>query len=198
MDFKVEDTYGLVLDLVRSNVDLVSGMIRLLAHCSRLCPSPAWDEIASLDFASDAVYLKRWLHDLLQSEPPGENIVAFWFGLFDRSSPGGAFACLYLSGAESYTSGDTDSGWACGPAYFPDGRNADSGALRSLSAMLRSLDEDAAWLGSYVLPLGYASLAVAQALGQLPPGLLLGRRNSRAVAVGFDSGDFITLPEIKA
>src|SRR5262245_3274227 len=48
---------------------------------------------------ADSAYLKRWLHDLLETEPPGENIVAFWFGLFDETAPdSGAFARLYLSG----------------------------------------------------------------------------------------------------
>lgn len=197
MDFTVADTYGAVSDLMRCETDVTSGVRRLLEHCDSLCPSAVWSEIAELDFAADSAYLKRWLHELLETEPPGENIVAFWFGLFDETAPdGGAFARLYLAGAESYDPDETNSEWACSPAYFPSGRYADSAVLRSISKVLSGAGEDISWLGSYVLPLGYASLALADACRSLSPDTLLGRRASRPVAVGFDSGDFITLPAI--
>lgn len=173
------------------------GVKRLLDHCNGLCPSAVWSEIAGMDFAADSAYLRRWLHDLLETEPPGENIVAFWFGLFDETAPdGGAFARLYLSGSESYDPDDSNSEWACSPTYFPNGRYADSAVLRSIPTVLRGVEEEISWLGSYVLPLGYASLAIADACRRLPPNTVLGSRASRAVAVGFDSGDFITLPAI--
>lgn len=197
MDFTVAETYGVVSDLMKFETDVVSGVRHLLDHCNRLRPSSAWSEIGGLDFTGDSANLKRWLQGLLETEKPEENIVAFWFGLFDETGPdGGAFARLYLAGSESYDSDDSTSEWACSPAYFPDGRYADSGVLRSMSRILSTTAEEISWLGSYVLPLGYASLAVADACRQLQPDALLGRRTSRAVAVGFDSGDFITLPAI--
>jgi hypothetical protein len=163
---------------MRYDLEVVPGVGRLLEHCSGLCPSAAWEQVAALDFAGDLDYLKRWLRDLLETETPEENIVAFWFGIFDDGGPGEApFARLYLAGSESYDPEDKTSEWACSPVYFPDGRYADSQVLRSMSTMLGTAGEGASWLGSYVLPLGYASLA-------------------GAVAVGFDSGDSITLPAI--
>ena len=195
MDFTVADTYGAVADLMRCDTDVVSGVKRLVEHCNGLCPSPVWNEIAALDFSGDSAYLKRWLHNLLETETPESSIVAFWFGIFDETGPDGrAFTRLYLAGSKSYESAEESSEWACSPAYFPQGRYADSKVLRSMSAILSAASEDTAWLGSYVLALGYASLAVAEACRQLPQDLLLGTRTSRAVAVGFDSGDFITLP----
>jgi hypothetical protein len=197
MDFTVADTYGAVSDLLRCKTDVASGVRRLLEHCNGLCPSAVWSEIADLDFAADSAYLKRWLHDLLEAEPPGDNIVAFWFGLFDETAPdGGAFTRLYLSGSESYDPDGLNSDWACSPLYFPNGRYADSAVLRSVPRILSGVGEQISWLGSYVLPLGYGSLAVADACRCLSPDTLLGTRPSRAVAVGFDSGDFITLPMI--
>lgn len=197
MDFTVADTYGAVSDLMRCETDVTSGVRRLLQHCHGLCPGAVWSEIEELDFAADSAYLKRWLHELLETEPPDEDIVAFWFGLFDETAPdGGAFARFYLAGAESYDPDETNSAWACSPAYFPSGRYAESTVLRSISKALSGAEEDISWLGSYVLPLGYASLAIADACRSLSSDTLLGCRASRAVAVGFDSGDFITLPVI--
>ncbi len=181
---------------MRCESDVASGMRRLLEHCDGLCPGAVWSEIAELDFAADA-YLQRRLRELLETEPPDEDIVALWFGLFDETSPdSGAFARLYLAGAESYDPDETNSAWACSPAYFPNGRYADSAVLRSISKVLSGAGEDILWLGSYVLPLGYTSLAIADACRGLSPDTLLGRP-STAVAVGFDSGDSITLPVIR-
>jgi hypothetical protein len=197
MNFTVEDTYGAVSDLMKGMPDVVSGMKHLLEHCGRLCPSSAWTEIAALDLTGDSAHLKGWLGDLLRTENAGESIAAFWFGIFDESVPeGGAIARLYLAGTESYDSNDSNAEWACSPAYFPDGRYADSAVLRSVPRILSKTSEDAAWLGSYVVPLGYAALVIGDACRQIPLDTLLGDRASRAVVVGFDSGDFITLPPI--
>ena len=197
MDFTVANTYGAVVDLMRYETDVVSGVRRLLEHCNGLCPHSVWSEIGQLDFAGDSAYLKRWLNDLLETERPQDEIVAFWFGLFDESDPdGGASARLYLAGAESYDPDDTNSEWACSPTYLPKGRYANSGVLKSISRTLSTNGEDVSWLGSYVLPLGYTSLAIADACRHLPSDILCGPKTSRAIAVGFDSGDFIILPAI--
>jgi hypothetical protein len=198
VDFTVAETYGAVADLMRDETDVSSGMKRLLAHCNSLHHSAVWSEIAKLDFAADSAHLRRWLSDVLGTEPPGESVAAFWFGLFDGTTPdGGVVPQLYVSGSESYDPDDTSSGWACSPAYFPNGRYADSAVLRAISRMLVGAGEEISWLGSYVPPLGYATIAIADACRRLPPDALLGGRASRAVAVGFDSGDFITLPVIR-
>ncbi len=133
----------------------------------------------------------RWIHS--RNREAWREHRGVWFGLFDETGPqGGAFARLYLAGSESYDPDERNSGWACSPAYFPDGRYADSEVLRSMSRILSTTGEEISWLGSYVLPLGYASLAVSDACRQLQPDTLLGRRTSRTVVVGFDSGDFVT------
>jgi hypothetical protein len=198
MQFSEADTYGEVLNLVRSEINLVPGMRRLLEHCNSICPDTVWREIADLDFASDSDNLNQWLRALLKAEPPEENIVAFWFGVFDEAGTDGrGFTRLYLSGSETYDSGDKAGDWACSATYFPHGRYADSRVLRSVSDILRTAAEDASELGSYVCPLTYACLAVTEACHQIPHELLLGRHVSRALAVGFDSGDFITLAPIR-
>jgi len=189
------DAYGLVSNLARSEVDVASGVGRILEFCNSVCPSEVWREIGALDSTHDCSALERWLHDLLEAEPPEESIVAFWFGLFDEVGPDGrVFTRLYVAGSVSYDPNEMDSSWACGPAYFPRGRYADSQVLLSASALLSAAGGDALELGSYAFALGYASLAVAEVCRQLPSELLLGRRDSRHVAVGFDSGDFVTLP----
>jgi hypothetical protein len=173
-------------------------MERLISHCSDLCPDKVWSEIQRLDFSGDAEDLKTWLENVLVSESPGANIAAFWFGLFDQVGPTGqAFTSLYVAGAETYDPADDSADWASSPAYFPEHRYAESVVLRSISTLLEGCGEDVSWLGSYVLPLAYAALAVKQATRSIPADVWLQGRAVRALAVGFDSGDFVTLPEIK-
>jgi hypothetical protein len=135
MDFTVEQTYGALSDVLTSAPGVGSGMRRLLEHCARVCPSDVWRRIAALDFRGDSARLRRWLEDVLGTDEPAETIVAFWFGLFDETLPdGGAFARLYISGSEAYDPDEKNSGWACSPAYFPEGRYADSEVLRPFLA----------------------------------------------------------------
>lgn len=194
--FTVADTYDVVVDVVARHTDVATGVKKLIDHCGTLCPSTVWREISKLDFPQDSHDLELWLRTLLLEEKPDESIVAFWFGIFDEFTPEGGLARLYLAGSESYDPLDQSPDWACSPTYFPAGRYADSRVLPAVSAILRQADERAMWLGSYVLPLGYAALAVAEACRRLPVDLLLGGRTFRDVAVGFDSGDLITLPRI--
>jgi len=198
MGFTVEQTYGALSQVLKSAPDLVNGMRLLLDHCDQLRSNDVWGKIVELDLTGDAAYLKGWLQNVLAAERPPDSIVAFWFGLFDgASSEGGSLARLYVAGSESYDPEDTNAEWACAPAYFPAGRYADSLVLRSMSRLLSGTDEDTCRLGSYVLLLGYASLALAGACREIPCDVLLGDRPSRAIAVGFDGGHFITLPLIR-
>lgn len=197
MTFSEADTYGVVSSLMMTGTDVASGMRRLIEHCNRLCPDAVWDRVAALDFTGDSDHLTRWLQHLLEVETPDESVVAFWFGIFDQAGADDRnFTRLYLAGSASYDPDDKTADWACRPAYFPKGRNADSEVLRTVSTILRAAGREASELAAYVLPVGYVGLAMVHACARLPRDLLLGHRTSRAAAVGFDSGDFITLPLI--
>lgn len=198
VDFSVADTYDVVAGVVKSEGSVTVGMKRLVEHCAHLSPDPAWPEIGKLDFEGDAENLKTWIEKILVTEPPSANIAAFWFGIFDSLGPDGrASSSLYMAGAETYDPGD-DGSWACSPVYFPEHRYAESAVLRSISGLLAGRDNGVSWLGSYMLPLAYAALAVKKAERSIPADIWLRGRAARAVAVGFDSGDFVTLPEIRA
>jgi hypothetical protein len=198
MGFSRANTYDVVADVVRSEESVVLGMKCLLAHCTNLSPDAAWSEIGKLDFEGDARSLEVWIEKVLVVEPPGANIAALWFGLFDQASPNGrAFSSLYLVGSETYTPEDDDGDWACSPAYVPQQRYAESVVLQSISSLLDGRGDGVSSLGSYMLPLAYAALAVKKAEYSIPAGIWLQGCAVRSIAVGFDSGDFVTLPQIR-
>jgi hypothetical protein len=167
----------------------------LTAYCEENYPGAAWSDIRRLDFDADLANLRRWLVNVLSTEPPSSKIEAFWFGLFNPVQDGFESCDMYIAGSDHFDSDDELAGWAVSPAYFPEGRYADSVALAALHRAMPSAG-DAAAFGDYALCLGYACLAVADICAAVDPAVLLGSTESRAVAVGFDEGDSILLGTI--
>jgi hypothetical protein len=149
----------------------------------------SWKAFADLDYENDRSILERWLTSVLKKEPPAGEISAFWFGLFNPvDRKGKVSCCLYIAGSNTFN-GNVDDDWPCDPAYFPEGRYSDSKVLSEVYAGLREMHDEAKLLGEYLLCLGYSALVVLDLLSAVDRSLVLGRRKSRAVAVGFDEGD---------
>ena len=192
------DTYDIIAGVVRSEEIVTAGMLRQLAHFTNLSPDAAWFETGKVDFEDDARNLEAWVARVLVTEPPSANVAAFWFGLLNQAGPDGrAFSSLYIAGSETYSPDDDGGDWACSPAYLPQQRYAESVVLRSISGLLEGRGLGLSWLGSYVLPSAYAALAVKKAEYSIPADIWLQGCAVRAIAVGFDSGDFVTLPQIR-
>lgn len=174
--------------VVSSERDLATCIEKLFDYCREHCPSPAWQELRNLDFQQDVSRLTDWLRTVLTSEAPGADIEALWFGL--RSTPQER-DLLYLAGSDYFDL--QDHGWVRFPIYWPANRRADSPVLQQIHQALRKAGGQVFSLGWYVLCLGYACLAVAEACKAIDPAILLGPREKRYVAVGFDGGDFVAL-----
>ncbi|MCL6430698.1 MAG: hypothetical protein K6V36_07515 [Anaerolineae bacterium] len=174
--------------VVSSRRDLTTCLAQLFDYCREHCPSSIWEELRHLDFEEDVVRLTNWLRAVLTSEPPGAEIEALWFGL--RSTPQER-DLLYLAGSDYFDL--EDHGWVRFPIYWPASRRADSRVLQRIHQSLRKAGGQVFSLGWYVLCLGYACLAVAEACRTIEPDILLGTRDKRYIAVGFDGGDFVAL-----
>lgn len=183
--------------IVKSATTLRSGMTQLLDYCAANSPAPVWSSIPRLNFERDSAQLLRWLENVLSTEPPSEEINAFWFGLFNPILDNNEASCgLYVSGSTQFDPEDETGDWAVvsDDSYLPEGRYAASSVLQRIHRLVT--EDDDGQIGEYVLCLGYASLAVREICRSLNPKLLLGQRQSRAIAVGFDSGDFIILDSV--
>jgi hypothetical protein len=174
--------------VVSSERDLATCIEKLFDYCREHCPSPTWQELVHLDFQQDVLRVTEWLRSVLTSEAPGADIEALWFGL--RSTPQER-DLLYLAGSDYFDL--EDHGWVRFPIYWPANRRADSPVLQQIHQVLRKAGGQVFSLGWYVLCLGYACLAVAEACKAIDPAILLGPREKRYVAVGFDGGDFVAL-----
>lgn len=111
--------------------------------------------------------------------------------MFNPVRDGETTADLYLAGSDHFDADDVD--WACRPVYWPNCRCSNSVLLREIYRLSYGksggLENDA----EYPLSLGYSLLVVAQLCREIAPEIWLGAAPSRAVAVGFDSGDNIWL-----
>jgi len=180
--------------LLASECGVSAGMASLLDLCAERVPDEVWSAVGEISFETDAANLQRWLERVLALEPPPDRIEAFWFGLFDAEIGDGRETCvLYLSGAARFDPGGDSADWACQTpdSYLPEERYAESAVLDRIHQAVQG--SKVASFAEWVLCLGYASLVVQRMCQTIDPGLLLRRRASRAVAVGWDDGDWIVL-----
>ena len=195
MGFNFANAYEFVKRTVESGSEVADGMSELIGYCEKKKRNVVWKEIRKLNFNEDAERLREWLVEVLSTEPPANEIKAFWFGLFNPAHDDGRVSCcLYISGSTRFNEAD----WACWAhdSYVPDGRYADSKVLDEIYSLTN--EQGVGDIGEYVLCLGYACLAVKHLCETVPPELLLGSRDTRAVAVGFDSGDEILIGDVLA
>jgi hypothetical protein len=195
MGFNFANAYEFVKRTVESGSGVVDGMMDLIGYCEKKKRNFVWKEIRQLNFNKDVERLREWLVEVLSTEPPANEIKAFWFGLFNpMHDDGRASCCLYVSGSTRFDEAD----WACwaDDSYVPVGRYADSKILDEVYSLTN--EKGVGDIGEYVLCLGYACLAVKNLCETVPLELLLGSRDTRAVAVGFDSGDEILIGDVLA
>ena len=186
--------YELVAATVKSDVDLETGMARVLEACATTRPHIDWARLAELDFGGDLTRVRTWFAQLITEDPPGDEITGLWFGVFN---PVGAeepmLTDVYVTGAV-YAGRDHD--WTCDPTWAPGRRYARSHALAEVGRIAYADRPDA--LGNdaeYPVCLAYAALAardvtrdLAESLGRVP----------RVIAVGFDAGDVLCLGALDA
>src|SRR5262245_15187147 len=127
-----DPTYIYIEQVVRSGSTVSRGMAALITYCEENRPSPVWQEMRKLDFEGELPHLRAWLGDVLASEPPGAEIQAYWFGLFNYLEDGVESCDLYVAGSDHFDPDDLSPDWAVNPSYFPEGKYAESRVLAAL------------------------------------------------------------------
>lgn len=187
------------LKIVTTAQSVEDGMNALLDYSAAMYPSRIWAALKALDYQKDAIGIRTWLQGILTTEPPSKYIKAFWFGIYNPVVDEVESRGLYMVGSTAPYS-DDDPGWACwqDDSYLSDNRYAPSSVLRDIYKAI-ALDDNLTPFGEYTLILGYASLAVAEAIRGVSPSLFFGGGASderRDVGIGFDDGDYLLLGRI--
>jgi hypothetical protein len=196
MDFDFAKAAAYTENVVKSAKSVSAGMTELIDFCETNMPNPVWASIRKLDFESEVTRLHIWLEQVLTQEPPDKEINGFWFGVFNPELEDEQIGCdFYVSGSTRFDPNDETGDWSTweDDSYLPEDRYANSQILNEIYRLVN--ESGTTEIGEYILCLGYTGLAVKQLCAALNPALLRGERETRAVAVGFDEGDFIVINE---
>ena len=178
---------------VRSGASPADGMGMVLGFCQAHAPEADWERIRVLPFEADLLRLDAWLIGVLATEPPSPSIDGFWFGLFEPVRDDGTESMdMYICGSDHYDPAEDWHDWACDPIYWPGARYANSQVLHGIKAVTNLKPELPYNLSDYALSLAYSGLFVSS-FARRNAKLLLGGAASRALVVGHDSGDSITI-----
>ena len=187
------------LRIVTTAQSMDEGMNALLDYSAAVYPSPIWATLKTLDHQQDAIGIRTWLEGVLTAEPPPSHVKAFWFGIYNPVVDEEESRGLYMVGSTAPYS-DDDPGWACwnDDSYLSDDRYTPSTVLSDIYKAINA-DDNLIPFGEYTLILGYASLAVAEAIREISPSLFFGGSASNErldVGVGFDDGDYLLLGRV--
>lgn len=194
--FDIVKSYNQVVSVLASDASVAGGMAQLIDFCADQESWRGWSALRRLDFAADERRLRRWLAGVLTKEPPQKSIKAYWFGLFNPIVKDKATCGMYMAGSKIYDAEDEEFDWACGRDYFPDGRYAESQILDEIYRKVEKAKGSVSGYGEYVLCLGFSGLIIKTLAGAIDVETWLGNAKSRAIAIGFDSGDGILLGSI--
>lgn len=200
-----------VKKVIQSGVNTQAGMKELIQLCEQECPGPVWAEIRAINFDENVELMKNWVTRVLAKERPASNIKAYWFGIYNPSLNGHVSCDLYLSGSTTFNPTEKSGDWACvnGTSYFPSLRYANASVLDVIYSLTQHRTSsifpencrwkggcsgsNGCWFGEYVLCLGFAGLVVNEICETIWKPIMATSNEPQAVAVGFDSGDFIIL-----
>ncbi|HUP68641.1 MAG TPA: hypothetical protein VM142_02380 [Acidimicrobiales bacterium] len=140
-----------------SPAEAVGELVRL---CRERRPHADWNALLALDFADDALRIRRWISEVFTAHPPGDDVTHLWFGLGDEGN------LLYVIG---YPWNPFDEDRIASVVWDPE-RCADSRVLAAIVAIADAdPDEGLGNDASYPLCLGYAGVTLRLALRSLAP-----------------------------
>jgi hypothetical protein len=138
-----------------------------------------------------------WIRSAFSEEPPARPLRGLWFGLFNPvRHDDEPVADIYVCGSERFEWNPIRNDWAVNPEWVPETADAGSEVLAEIYRIAYregGLENDA----EYPLCLGYGVFAVRDALTRVEPSLILGASDSLGVVVGFDSGDWVLVGELR-
>lgn len=186
-----------IVDLASRDMDVADAMRELIDWCSSKQPSDDWKRLRDLEFTAELGRLRTWLDDLLSEEPPNASASGIFFGLFNPQydDDEGPVADIYIAGG---IYGDDDWLSAVKEHWWPNGRYARSQLLAQLYRIAYESPSSVGNNAEYPLVLGFGALAAKHLCLALKLKMVGERGGSRWIAVGFDSGDVLTLGQLSA
>jgi len=155
--------------------------------------SKKWQELTEASVNEDVKAAGDWLSAIFTEAPPGDKVLAFWFGLYEAWEDGGIVPKIHVRGSGTYME-DTpyNHEWTADSIWIGSDGTFDSRVMRQLGEFADK-HEAISDTVLYTAVLGYAALLVRFALEQVAA--RFGALIEKPIAVGFESGDFLFLRE---
>jgi hypothetical protein len=190
------NAWGLIQQQLHCNSSITECMRVVIEDWERRKPHSDWQKLRSLDFDCELSNLRdAWLAKVIREEPPiNLGITGLWVGLFhpirDALNPHKEMETVtdfYIAGSPAFEL-DTAANWASCPAYFPEGRYAESEVL---SAIHRIMYEKSYLFGDafeFLCP-AYVAYTIKHLFKEVNGDLIVEPGKSVGVAIGWDAGD---------
>lgn len=185
-----EEAQRIIERVVFGGGGLLAGMKELLAYGQSTLPSPRWAALASWDWTRELPSLKSWLERLFARDAPPPEVDCLYLGVyFPERTDGQTLPVVYVAGTTRYD----EEEWAAEPEWTPAGMDFPSQLLVDAERHLAAGGDALLELGDYLVCLGYVGLVAVELGQQLPRADLVGDRDDRWVAIGFEGGDWFNL-----
>jgi len=192
MSFNIDNAHAFINQIISSNMNINTAMTNLIDYCEKHDSKnmEIWTAVKKLNFSSDSNIQKNWLKNVLIYEPPSNQIIAFWFGIYFPIINQKTTYGYYINGSTEFSLKDTD--WSCwdNDSYLPDNRYANSSILQKLYLLVGNGKSD---MGEFILCLGYTSLLIKEICKTINPKLILGKHKYRSIGIGFDSANHYSI-----
>ncbi len=171
-------------------------MHRLIDKCETTTPHPDWSSFREISYSNTSP-ITDWISSVFEQHPPKDAISGLWFEIFQTlDDMGRRVGDLSVVGSDSFSADIDDIEWAASALWRPR-PTLHSPVLAQIviAAYNQSGGDNPALenMADYTLSLGYACLAVRDALKGVNPMTLSGCQSQVGIAVGFSSGDSITV-----
>ena len=181
-----------IQDCLGNDKSISENMEYIISVCEEDTPHQDWVLLRRLGY-HDTNSMKKWLSNVLVTEKPNFIIKGLYFGLFNPIVNDKPTADIYICGSSIYDEDDIDE-WTCDPEYWPEKRHANSSILGDIYNIAYASDDSLGNDVEYPLCLGYGCLLVKHLLTAIDAKILRDAcADNVAIAVGFDSGDYIMI-----
>lgn len=177
-----------IVDAVEGPGSFTSRMTLVIDECEAQRPHPHWSLMRTLDYDEKTAKLRSWIEGALSEQPTGFQLKGLWFGLNNPMVNGEATADIYVAGSSKF---DEGIGWASETEFFPERGYFDSDVLAKIYAVAYATRDGLGNDAEYPLVLAYGAMLARAALEWLAAAPAL--QDLEGAAVGFDSGDFLSL-----
>ena len=183
------DTFGLINKIVPHIIKEQLSPSEALAHAGNALSDhlsqSTKQTINNIDALKTEEAFLDHTKDMLTSEPPSSEIVAYYLGMIDMQ--GGLlkkyeYQRFYLCGTDQFDADEED--WACDPAWFPSKRYYDTPLLNAIGKAQHTTDSTATYLLSLTIAAAFAIRAAPLIAAHTNP-----TANPVPIAIGHDSGD---------